>query len=55
MWNSYYSDTLMEILKEYHLDVYLHTENDVNKAREFLSHGVRGIYTDTIGEKGVEG
>ncbi len=55
MMNAYYSDTLMEILKEYHLDVYLHTENDVNKAREFLSDGVRGIYTDTIGEKDIEG
>ena len=54
MWNSYYSDALMDILKEYHLDVYLHTENDVEKAKSFLSYGVKGIYTDTIGEKDLE-
>ncbi len=54
MWNYLYNDTIKEIITRYNINIYVHTENDINKAKEFLKNGVTGIYTDFIGEKDLE-
>ena len=41
-------DVILEIAKQYDRDVYVHTLNDVEKAKNFLDKGVKGIYTDNI-------
>ena len=38
----------MEIAKQYHLDVYAHTINELEEAEECMDLGVKGIYTDRI-------
>lgn len=48
MWNYYYCDEIQEIADAFDLDVYVHTENDLSKAKQYLSMGAKGIYTDYI-------
>lgn len=43
-----YGEEVQQIADRYHIDIYVHTENDVYTAREFLEQGVRGVYTDMI-------
>lgn len=43
-----YSTDIRLIVGEYGIDLYVHTENDVFKARELLKNGARGIYTDSL-------
>lgn len=39
---------ILEIAERYDSDVYVHTVNEVEAAKDFLDKGVRGIYTDNI-------
>ena len=43
-----YSMDSQQIANQYGIDIYVHTENDVLKARNLLKNGVRGIYTDSL-------
>ncbi len=38
----------LEVAKRYDRDIYVHTVDDAEVAKEFLDKGVRGIYTDDI-------
>lgn len=48
MWTNPARKEIFEIAHEYGLDVYVHTENNVNTARQYIIEGVDGIYTDSI-------
>jgi len=48
MWNYKYSPEVAQIAKDYNIEVFVHTENDVNQAKQFLARGAKGIYTDFI-------
>ncbi|MBQ0066290.1 MAG: hypothetical protein KBT48_11055 [Firmicutes bacterium] len=48
MWNYYCRPDIVSIADRYSLDVYVHSENNLTSAVEFLNMGVRGIYTDFI-------
>lgn len=45
-----YSTDIRLIAEEYGVDLYVHTENNVLKAKELLKNGVQGIYTDSLSE-----
>lgn len=45
---SRWKDVFMEDLREYDVDVALHTVNSASDAKKFLAVGVKAIYTDTL-------
>lgn len=45
MNNAYYQDELLDIVKRYGLQIFVHTVNDDNEKQVYLENGV-GIYTD---------
>ena len=48
MSNNLYDKEVQEIVDRYGIDLYLHTINDLEQAKEYLKNGVTGIYTDKI-------
>ena len=48
MWNYYYCQEIQYIADYYGIDIYLHTEDDLSKAKQYLSKGVKGIYTNYL-------
>lgn len=48
MWNYLFSEEMLAIAERYGIDLYVHTENDISVAKEFLERGVKGVYTDRI-------
>ena len=44
----WWDDSFASVAKEYGVKVYVHTENDIDAARDFLKRGVSGIYTDYL-------
>ena len=48
MWDFLCTDEILNIAKEYNLNICVHTENDINSAVNFLNNGVYAIYTDNI-------
>ena len=53
-WYMYASDEVLDIAKNYNINVYVHTVNDIDEAKLLLKRGVRGIYTDDIIPKCLE-
>lgn len=53
IWNSLYNKNIKKIAKKYDINIYIHTENDVNKAKKFIKDGVKGIYTDSISRANI--
>lgn len=43
-----FSVNLLNIVKKYDLDLYVHTVNDLMEAKKLLREGVQGIYSDFI-------
>ena len=43
-----------KLLKTYNLEAFVHTENNVQKAKQLLNLGARGIYTDCIHRDEIE-
>jgi hypothetical protein len=48
------NEDIIKIANRYDLDVYINTENNVEKAKELLDLGVSGIYTDKLSPKDLE-
>jgi len=48
MWDIWWKPSFAAIAEEYGIKVYVHTVNDLDKARSFLEEGVSGIYTDNL-------
>lgn len=48
MWETLYYDSVVDIAGRYGLDVYVHTVNDLSVAKNAVSRGARGVYTDSI-------
>ena len=47
-WNHFANQTIVNTVNEYGLKLYVHTENDIEKARELYALGVDGFYTDEL-------
>ena len=48
IWNFLCTDEIIDIAKEYNINICVHTENNINSAINFLNNGVYAIYTDNI-------
>lgn len=48
MWNFLFNEEIYNLANAKNIKIFVHTENDVDKANTFLEQGVRGIYTDSI-------
>lgn len=48
MWSRLWDPAYASIAREYGIEVYVHTVNDLEEARERLDSGVSAIYTDTL-------
>ena len=55
MWSFNYNESVQSIADYYGIDVYVHTVNDADEARNYLAMGARGIYTDSITPEQLEG
>ncbi len=44
----FYDEQIQNIIVENDLQLFLHTENDESKAKEYFKEGVSGIYTDSL-------
>lgn len=44
----WWKSSFAAIAEEYGIGVYVHTVNDIDKAKKYLNEGVSGIYTDSI-------
>lgn len=51
MFVHFYAADCRQIADQYGIVIYVHTENDVLKAKTILETGIRGIYTDSLREK----
>ena len=50
LYEEWYNVNLLNITKNNNLDLYLHTVNNLDKAKKYLKEGVKGIYTDFISQ-----
>lgn len=48
MAESWWKPAFASIAEEYGIKVYVHTVNNIDKAKKYLNEGVSGIYTDSI-------
>lgn len=43
-----YNSVAQKIVDSYNLQLYLHTIDDLDKAKEYIGYGVDGIYTNVL-------
>ena len=48
LYKDWFSVNLLKTVKNYNLDLYLHTVNDLGEAKKYFREGVKGIYSDFI-------
>lgn len=48
MWTTLANEEVLKIAKEHHINIYVHTENDLSLAKQYLKQGIKGIYTDFL-------
>lgn len=48
MWDSYVTPDIIEVARNYGIEIYVHTVNDAEMAQEYIDMGVAGIYTDSV-------
>lgn len=54
MWYYWATPEVMEIAKDYGIEVYVHTVNDTEDVEKLKSMGVKGFYTDFLTPEIIE-
>ena len=53
MWTHLYNKNIKEIAQNYNINIYVHTENDADRAQRYIRNGVKGVYTDSIAKNDI--
>ncbi|MDO4467586.1 MAG: hypothetical protein Q4C49_11395 [Bacillota bacterium] len=48
MWDIYYCPMIQYIADQFGLDIYVHTVNSIQKGKEYINMGAKGIYSDLV-------